>query len=548
MVNLNGGVLTDVTLDNAGSATGYSALTINSAGPGGTTANDLFLDIGAATNTAAMTVTGAEFLFLSGNALNIDNLHTFTANSTTAPDTPDTGGVNVFFTNDDGLGHVAAVGGSGVNTFEFGETATDAAGFTSASTVDGGTGTTNTLIIDAGTGAILLPGVGPNITDIATVEHSGFQTGALTADLALMGSATTFDLGGDYNALVTVTDITNAMTVEYSGTSVLGADVVLEHTTPLGGSSVINFEMNGVGPGPLTLNELDVATGLVSLNINSIGTASDNVIDNVSHINNNVIVTGATHLTFGSEANPYTFTGTAVSGAVIDASADTGGVEAWLGRELSPNFPNPTQTFIGGTGNDTAHVLNFEATVVDFSKGGSDIVDFHEPRDSGAGLLSNTPATDGSTELYNSVVGWTTANDTIQITNGPAMNDVQFTNGGLATAPTSILSFNTGAIVDASAEHDNYIKINTPAVTTGATATQGFDTAIGAGGSVHTAATGEFYLASFYDTTHTQAVFVTAESVAGSLINNTSTVDVVGLVHMSAADYAALGTASVHFA
>ena len=44
-----------------------------------------------------------------------------------------------------------------------------------------------------------LTGVGPNITGIATIEHSGVQSAAtpLTADLALMGSATTFDLAGD---------------------------------------------------------------------------------------------------------------------------------------------------------------------------------------------------------------------------------------------------------------------------------------------------------------------------------------------------------------
>ena len=123
-VNVNGGVVgAGAILDVDGSTTGYSALTVNSAGPGGTTTNALNLDVGAATNTATITVAGAEFLTLGGTALDIHNLHTFTGNGATA----DTGGLNVFFTNDDGLGQVAATGGSGVNTFEFGDNATTGA-------------------------------------------------------------------------------------------------------------------------------------------------------------------------------------------------------------------------------------------------------------------------------------------------------------------------------------------------------------------------------------------------------------------------------------
>jgi hypothetical protein len=122
-VNVNGGVVgAGASLQVDGSTIGYSALTVNSAGPGGTTTNGLTLDTDA-TNTATITATGAEFLTLGGTALDIHNLHTFTGNGATA----DTGGLNVFFTNDDGLGQVAATGGSGVNTFEFGDNATTGA-------------------------------------------------------------------------------------------------------------------------------------------------------------------------------------------------------------------------------------------------------------------------------------------------------------------------------------------------------------------------------------------------------------------------------------
>jgi hypothetical protein len=555
VVNVNGGVVgAGATLDVDGAAIGYASLTVHSAGPGGTTTNDLALNTNA-TNTATITIdpTSTEALTISGTALNIDNLHTFTGTGTTV-------GLNVTFTNPDGLGHVDATGGSGVNTFTFddvtlGATAGDAS-FTSASTVDGGTGTTNTLGIQADTGAILLTGVGPNITDIQTIVHTtdaAGQTGALTADLALAGSATTFDLAGDYMLEgVTVTDITNAMTVEYSGS---GAELTLVHATP-GAGQFINFTMDQTATGgTLDLPELTVAAqtpALNEVNLDSTGSAATNEIFNIIGVAANITVTGGTPLLLGNEGNPYEFTGASTTGggAVIDASADTGGVDVWLGEEFTPNFPNPTQTFIAGTGENTANLLNYEATVVDFSHGGTDTVNFTQPRDSGLGLLSNNPAVDGSPELYNSVVGWTTALDTIHITNGGLMNDLNFTNGGLvpAGATTAILNFTTGSTENASAVADNWIKINTPTTTTGATANAGFDSAIGAAGVITTSAPATSYLASFYDSTNGQAVFVTTASNATDHITNANTVDVIGLIHMSAADYAALGTSSVHFA
>ena len=56
-------------------------------------------------------------------------------------------------------------------------------------------------------------------------------------------------------------------------------------------------------------------------------------------------------------------------------------------------------------------------------------------------------------------------------------------------------------------------------------------------GSIVVSGSHEF-LASFYDTTTSQAVVETVHSVGG-LITGADHVSVVGLVHMSAADYAA---------
>ena len=297
-------------------ATGYGSLTVDS---GGSSANTLELDTNA-TNTAKITVTGAENLDIFGSAMNIGNLHTFDASATI-------GGVEAWF---NGTGAVAATGGSGDDAFHFETTPGGTATFTPASSVDGGGGT-NVLDIQADSGGainpILVAGDGPNIKNIQTIEHTttgGGATSDLTADLAGMGSATTFDLAGTYNAHnVSISDITNAQTVEYSGAGL--ADLTLAHTTPLGLVAQINFEMNGSGPGPLTLGQLTVGPGLASLNIDSTGAASDNVITDVSTVDDSVTITGGTHLTFGSAVHPYSFVG-----GTIDASADTGGVETWL--------------------------------------------------------------------------------------------------------------------------------------------------------------------------------------------------------------------------
>jgi hypothetical protein len=310
----------------------------------------------------------------------------------------------------------------------------------------------------------------------------------------------------------------------------------------------------------LTLTQLNVAAGLVSLNIDSTGAATTgNVITDVGTgvgVNANVDVNGGTHLTFGSAGSPYLFTGAVTAGAVINAdvagSVDTGGVEAWLGLVGRPNGNNPSQTFIGGTGPDTAHVLNFEATVVNFTAGGQDTVDFHEPRDSGAGFLTNNPAVDGSPELYNSVIGFTQANDTIDITNGPLMNSLQFTNSVApvnvpAGATTGILGVNTDAVESGVAVADNWIKLNTPVPTIGATAQAGFNSAIGAGGQVTVGQAAHSYLASYYDSSNSQAVFVTVASNGADHIVSGSAVDVIGLIKMTATDYNNLAATNLHW-
>jgi hypothetical protein len=523
-------------------------MTVDSTGPGGTTANTLGLETPTATNTATLTVTGAEFLNLHGSVLNIDNLHTFTgAGAATPPPAADTGGFDVVFNETAAGGHVAATGGSGVNTFEFGIAPGGTPSFTSASTVNGGTGATNTLIIDANTGPILLAGVGAGITNIATVENQtgpGGATADLTADLAQLGSATTFNLIGAYATFdVTVTDITNAMTVGYSGSAL--DTLTLTHAAPVVATDVINFEMNAAAPEvALTLTHLTVAAGLSAVNIDSTGAATTNVIDNVSTVDDNITVTGGTALQLGnSAAHAYH-----LANGTINAIAATGGVTAWV----APT-PGTAQTFEMGTGTNLANLVHFSATatgvgggVIDFSHGGTDTVQFNGTQVS-TDLLNDNTVTGHN---YNNVLDFgANAANSVNISVGSISFNFTDTGGAVVGGnPTTAFSFTTGTSVPVSG-HSNFIDITPPIVSVaGTTAIDGFHAAIGAPGADITGIAAAHVLVSYYDTTTSEAVLLRVAPVGG-VINDlipAADVGVVGLIHETAAQYAGLA-ASTHF-
>jgi hypothetical protein len=528
------GVAATANLDVTAGTNGYETLTVSSIGPANSP-NTLTLNTNA-TSTATINATGSQNFTLNGTALNIANLHTFNGSAATGTE-------HVIFS---GAGNVKATGGSNNDTFTF--TSLGSATFTSASSVDGGGGT-NELEIQANNGALLGAGVGPNITNIQVVEHIGGLANpgvTLTVDMSRSGSANTLELAGDYSTgAVEVSNLTNAKTVVFEGFD-LGS-LMLAHATPLGLLDVINFTVarSAETPGPagnLVLNSLFVGPGLAALNVNSTGTAPDNVINKVFPVKDDVIITGGTHLTFGVGLGGY-----GLEGGTIDARTDTGGVETTLALIAAAT---KTQTFLGGPGNDTVHVLNFFHTTIDFSTGGSDIVNFTNAFFNGGGPLANNPGFS-----YNTVLGFAEANDRIDLTNSPFLGDIAFTNDGVvgAVGASTILQFTTNTLVNASALPDNWIKIVTPTSGAGLTAAQGMAESIGLLGAIQVSA-GHNYLVSYYDLTDSQAVFATIDSAAGGAPTfitagdaTNAGVHVIGLIGMSQDDYAALAANNLHF-
>ena len=339
-------------------------------------------------------MTGAEALDIFSDqangvgALNIANLTTFDASAAT-------GDITAWFFGR-GTGALAATGGSGNDDFVFGTANGGGANFTSADSVNGGGGT-NTLSIEVENnsiqnGAILLSGVGPNITNIQTIEQISNDAGtffvqaATSANMALAGSATTLALDANYDHNdVTVTNLTNAMTVTYGGMGPDGVStgselgtLTLSHTLPVGLGQVLNFTMDStaaVAPLELTVDSLVVASSapaLALVAVDSIGNAALNQITDINGVSANVTISGSTPINFGdSIANGYLLVG-----GTIDASADTGTVTTFLSATTGAGTGVAAQTFIAGTGTNNVTVANSGGDVIDFSHGGTDTVTF----------------------------------------------------------------------------------------------------------------------------------------------------------------------------
>ena len=222
-------------------------------------------------------------------------------------------------------------------------------------------------------------------------------------------------------------------------------------------------------------------------------------------------------------------------------------METWLSHS-GLNGGNPTQTFVGGTGGDTIHLASFGGDVITFQGGGNTVLFQGATQSGGLSLNDNRVGFHN----YNNVLGFT-AGDSADVSVSGIATGYSFTDTGGAVAgssATSALNYLTpGGTVNATLSHDNFIDFVTPS-STGGTVANGFIGAIGAGAINVSAAGNHTYLMAYYDTTNSEAVLGTATSVAGGPtgqeITSASAVRVVGLIHESAADFAAIN-GNVHF-
>jgi hypothetical protein len=161
--------------------------------------------------------------------------------------------------------------------------------------------------------------------------------------------------------------------------------------------------------------DLPTPQTLLSLNIDTTGSAGDNQILDASTIGASINVTGATHLTLGAlptapvAGDAYTF-----AAGTIDATMATGGVAA----SVEPTSLT-AQTFDMGTGANIANVFRASPTdagggVINFAGGGTDTVEFHAFQDTDSLLNDNV----AGGHNYNNVVGFTNASGTVNLSTG----------------------------------------------------------------------------------------------------------------------------------
>jgi hypothetical protein len=502
---------------------------------GGLFANTLDLDATAPT----IKVSGAQHLtFTTGSpALDTGPLVTFDASASTGGVTAEffgTGSATVIggsgadhFTFDATVGNITVSGGAGDDVFTFLSTKGGTATFGVGDSADGGPGN-DLLQIQADHGEILQGGT---ITTIETVQHitNAPANGDFTADISQIGSATTLDLHGNYNGNdVVVNKLVDAVTIEYSGTKL--DNLTLHHVGVIGTDNVLL-------QGGVTLNALHTELD-IGLNLTSNGPGG-NTIHDVSDVNSNVVVTGNSFLLLG-DTGAYQFAG--VGAGIIDAHNDTGGVEVFLAAGTT------SQTFLGGSGNDTVIFNGFNHDAANFANGGNDTAQFEQAnQDSTQALGANN---------YQHVSNWTTSLDAVNI-DVPLLNltssPLDYTDTGAAVGggdATHLRDYVAGDLINLSATHINFIKADT-FVGGGTDAQGGFAASIGAGNIVTNAGTNSVLWA-YYDAGHGQMVLgaVDVPFGGGGSIGNiqpTDHFDVIGTIGMSVADYQAFNATNLHF-
>lgn len=552
-VNLTNVVDSSLTLSGA-----YELATINSVGP---VANSFTLAIATLEELTIIGDADLELGELEIDPLVLVDASAFTGDlDATFRNNIDAGldGVNdvievIGGSGDDTLGFIGSrdsdvtvSGGAGDDHVDFFLDSNGDVTFTATDSIDGGDGDEDILGIEAEGGALLLAGVGSNITGVEIIEHFGDLNTDLTVDWSRSGSAAVLLLDADYDNLdVTVTNLTNDDKVVYAGEWL--DTLTLSNANPIGLSDEVNLELDtGINVGALL--DLDVlviptTTELLNLETSGVGFAE---IDNASLIETDVIVTGVADLALGTSwAGAYDF----ATGA-IDAEVFEG--------DLAVATGDGSQTVVAGLGDDVIQLgrnLGYGANaadnhdIVDLSAGGSDLVAFQAYTESAA--LAATSAN------YHFVQGFDVADDLVGLNAGTAPT-VELGGDDLLPADDAlVMNYQAGTIIDgtlASLAGVNFIKFTTAAVGANLSVNAIFDQAFGLGEIQIGAgfAQGESILASAYDATAgVMVLFELANApVAFSpldVLDANDDVDVLGVIQMTQAEYSAFNASNIDF-
>jgi len=514
-----------VTLQTATAANGYETINVNS---NGTVANVLTsLTDGVATGLTTVNVAGSQALTLP-----LADTTVTTVNAATL-----TGALTLT---------VAA--GNTQNMTITGGTANDVINmngtYTNLDVINGGAGTDRLTLTNAE--AIGATTVQSNVSNIEVIGLSNGLNGAVSVTNfgatglrlgAAMAGASTVAYSAGTNSLDLQTFSGNTIAATVAGVATNDVLNVTVGSTTAGNA--------GGSAHTITINGAETVNILSQGGPNTFG-AGFTITDTAA--NQALVITGNQNLTFTGAVRADSIDASGMTGAAtLTLTGGTGTTATTITGTANADVLNGSTAgdiINGGAGADTiANVITGNnATAGDVLTGGAGFDTFILRGDLASAALSGLYST--VAQITDFTVGSTaTTTDILQL----SANVGNYSGGsalfaGIAAAAagaTAIQTVAQNAAAAAVVTGADLIKLTTGVATTGLTAQQAFNAAIGTG-TVTGLTAGDDIFVSFYDTTNSKMVIglVDASATTNTVVETGDTITIVGSIDMTAADYA----------
>lgn len=433
--------------------------------------------------------------------------------------------------------------------------------FNSSDTVDGGAGT-DTLSVSAA----IATGDMANATNIEVIDFNT-NGASISQDVSKLASSVTgYTSSSAANGhTLTLSNLLNGATLDVNGSDATGETLTLSLKDSAGLSDALTLTLtNGASNAATTVAAITAITGLETFNLVSTGGTGTNVIttDNVTQKH---VVTGSGALTITNALAASNFDASAATGKInVTGKAATASTLKTGSAADTITLGTGAETVDMGAGNDT---LNLGSTGVTTS--GADVI--------AGGAGNDTYKFTSSHGASGAATDYTAYNTITDFKVGTSTSDTDFlafsgtdTNFGLTDATGAQTGLSKQATLDGLAS-GNAMVVQTVAqnataaavatnasffkLTTGVAFTTDIKTTAAAAigtGSVTGLVDQAVYLASYFDTSSNKmVVFTVSNSISGaadttlSSADMTNAINVVGVLTMTAADYANFGATNL---
>jgi len=441
-----------------------------------------------------------------------------------------------------GSGNIKITGGSKNDVIDMNGT------YNANDIINGGAGIDRLVLQNAQ--AILATTVQSNVSNIEVIQLADGLNGTVTVS-NFGATGLRFGAAMSGNGIVKYAAGTNSLDLQDFGGAGNDLTVNIAGTAT---NDVLNIILgsdsagSSFGAGDITINGAETVNLLVQGGAGNFG--GKFTITNTA-ATEALVITGKQDITFTGE----------VRADIIDASGMTG-VARLIMNDAVGGGTGTTATIITGTANDDTLVGSTAADVITGGAGNDMIVNVVAGTPTTAGdiltggagfdtfILRGDAASAPLATLYNNVsfitdftVGNTASTTDIlalSATIGNYSGGSAFFGGvGAATAGnTTIMNVAQNAPSTAILTGTDLIRLTTGVATTGLTAQQAFDAAIGSA-QVTGLSWGDDIFVMFYDTTNSRAVIGLVDAGWNGIVEMGDTITIIGSIAMSASDYAA---------